>query len=196
MTVWPGDPEFSLEPDSRMLDGASCNTSVLRLSTHTGTHCDAPWHFIDGGQRLHEVDTSVFFGEAAVIACSGVDTVHADDLGPGPLPERILLRTRNSEFAPDTPFRKDFTGVAEDAARRIAEEGVRLAGIDYLSIAPYKASGPTHRILLENGVFIVEGLLLGDVAPGTYPFVVLPLPVRGADGAPCRAFIGLREDSE
>lgn len=195
MTVWPGDPEFSLEPGSRISAGDSCNTSVIRLSTHTGTHCDAPWHFLDEGQRLHEVDTSVFFGEAALIACPGVDVVHADDLGPDPLPERILLRTSNSDFPPDAPFRTGFTGVAGDAARRMVEEGVRLVGVDYLSVAPFKASGPTHRVLLESQVFIVEGLLLDGIAPGVYPFVVLPLPLHGADGAPCRAFIGVCGDS-
>ena len=190
MTVWPGDVEFAFTPAGRIAEGAPCNTSVITTPTHVGTHCDAPWHFEPEGKRLHEVDTQLYFGEARLIEVSEVDVIRADDLGTAPLPPRVLLKTRNAQWEPNTPFHTDYTGVAPDAAQRLVDEGVRLVGIDYLSVAPYKDSGPTHHILLQNEVFVVEGLVLRDFGPGIYQFVVLPMPIWGADGAPCRAFIG------
>ena len=191
MTVWPGDPPVSFAANSRISAGDSCNTSVLSLNTHTGTHCDAPWHFMEEGKRLDEIDPAVYFGEARVIDCGDVATIHADDLGPGPLPARILLKTRNRHIPVNGPFVDSFAAVEEDAALRLVTERVRLVGIDYLSIAPFGNSRPTHEILLDAEVFVVEGLLLKDIAPGAYPFIVLPLPIAGADGAPCRAFLGM-----
>lgn len=192
MTVWPGDRPFSFEPASRTSDGDSCNTSYIALPTHAGTHCDAPWHFMEDGKKLDAVDSAVFFGPARLIACPEVDTVHAADLGAGPLPARIILQTRNAAIPYDAPFQENFVGVAEDAARRMVAEGVRMVGVDYLSVAPYKEARPTHEVLLGNEVFVVEGLRLGGFAPGDYEFVVLPMHLAGADGAPCRAFLGMR----
>jgi arylformamidase len=192
-TVWPGDDPVRFEPASRIAEGASCNTSTLTVPSHCGTHCDAPWHFEDGGKKLHEVDPQVFFGEAMVIELLDLDLIHADDLGPDPLPPRILLKTRNGAHPVNAPFNTAFVAVAPDAAQRMVDEGVRLIGVDYLSVAPYKDSGPTHHILLRNEVFIVEGLCLRDIPAGTWPFTVLPMPLQDADGAPCRAFIGLPE---
>jgi len=190
-TVWPGDDPVRIEAASRIAEGASCNTSTVTLPSHTGTHCDAPWHFEDGGKTLHEVDFQRFFGEATVMDLRGRDRVGADDLGPAPLPPRILLKTDNEKHPVNGPFNTNFVAVAPDAAQRMADEGVTLVGIDYLSIAPYKDAGPTHHILLQNEVFVVEGLCLHGVEAGIYPFTVLPLPLHGLDGAPCRAFIGL-----
>ena len=190
-TVWPGDDPVRFTASSRIADGASCNTSSLTVPSHCGTHCDAPWHFEDGGKKLHEVDFQVFFGDATVFELLEADVIHADDLGPAPLPPRILLKTRNGDHPVNGPFNTGFVAVAPDAARRMVDEGVRLVGVDYLSVAPYKDAGPTHHILLENEVFIVEGLCLRDIPAGTFPFTVLPMPLHDADGAPCRAFIGL-----
>lgn len=192
-TVWPGDSPVRLVADTRIASGDSCNTSNITLPTHTGTHCDAPWHFEDGGKRLHEIDPQVYFGDATVIHLPEADRITAADLGEAPLPPRVLFKTRNSDFTVNGPFNTNFVALAPDAAQRLVDDGVRLVGIDYLSIAPWKNSGPTHHILLENDVFVVEGLCLREVPPGTFPFVVLPMPIHGADGAPCRAFIGLPE---
>lgn len=193
-TVWPGDPPFELAPASRIGSGGSCNTSRLSLSTHTGTHVDAPWHFIDDGLRLDEIDAGVFFGEATLLEAPGVSAVTASDLGPGPLPRRILIKTDNSNIPFAAPFNRDFVALAADAAQRLADEHVRLVGIDYLSVAPFKQPGhDTHRILLGHNILAVEGLRLGGLGAGPCWFVVLPLHVVGADGAPCRAFVGLEE---
>ena len=189
MTVWPGDPPFQFEPGARIAQGASCNTSVITCSTHTGTHCDAPWHFEDGGKRLDEVDTDLFFGDALLLEILDAAVISAPDLPAEQLPPRVLFKTDNSKRPPDAPFKEDFVALDAGAAQRLVDDGVRLVGIDSLSIAPRGASRPTHHILLANNVLVVEGLLLRDFQPGTYPFVVLPLPLANADGAPCRAFL-------
>jgi len=189
MTVWPGDPEFTFEPFSSMAEGASCNMSRMTLGTHTGTHCDAPWHFLEPGKTLDQLDPSVYFGRALVIEVKGTDHVRGADLPVEPLPDRVLFKTPNSDLPVDGKFDPAFVALAEDAAERLVKDGVRLVGIDYLSIAPKGNSGPVHRILLGKGVFVVEGLRLVGIAPGLYDFIVLPLPVVGADGAPCRAFL-------
>lgn len=191
ITVWPGDAGVTIEPGGRIATGGHSNTSRINCGTHTGTHCDAPWHFEDDGKRLDQVDFQVFFGDALVVDHPHERHIVRDDLPAGPLPPRILFKTRNSGIPIDGVFREDYIGIEEDAARRMVDEGVRLAGIDYLSVAPFERPDPTHHVLLRNEVFIVEGLRLGDVPPGTHPFVVLPMPIAEADGAPCRAFVGL-----
>lgn len=192
MTVWPGDPEFQFLPDARIAQHASCNTSILSFSTHAGTHCDAPWHFEENGRKLHEIDPAIFFGEALVMEFPKTDLIRERDLGKKTLPPRLLFKTRNSGYPIDAPFNTHFVGISPEAAQRVVDDGVRLVGVDYLSVAPYKQPGQaTHHILLKNNVFVVEGLRLNGIPPGIHPFVVLPLPVMDADGAPCRAFIGV-----
>lgn len=189
MTVWPGDPKFSFTPAARMADGASCNVSHIAMSTHTGTHCDAPWHFVDDAATLDQVDTQVFIGEALVIDLPEVELVRASDLPATALPDRVLFKTRNSAIPMDGAFDRSFVALDEDAAERLVADGVKLVGIDYLSIAPFGKGTPVHKILLGAGIFVVEGLRLAGVGAGVYDFIVLPLPIIGADGSPCRAFI-------
>jgi len=192
MTVWPGDPPFEFVPVTRIEKGDSSNTSRLALCTHTGTHIDAPWHFEENGLRLDQIDPQVFFGEAMLIDVGNVDIVTAKDLGTERLPSRILIKTRNSEHAPDGPFRQDYVALSYDAAQRLADEGAQLVGVDGLSVAPYRQPGQeTHHRLLRSGVVVVEGLCLSEFRQGVYPFVVLPLSLEGADGSPCRAFLGM-----
>lgn len=191
MTVWPGDPEFEFTPVARVADGAGANVSRLSMSTHIGTHVDAPWHFEENGKRLHEVDSAIFFGKALVLDIPNVDLVTADHLGDTPLPPRVLIKTRNSIWPVNESFRKDFVALAPDAADRLVSDGVKLIGVDYYSVAPFKQPGqPTHHILLKNDVLVIEGLRLAEFDSGMYWFTVLPLALVGADGAPCRAFIG------
>ena len=189
MTVWPGDPEFHFEPVARIASGSSCNLSLLSLSAHSGTHCDAPWHFVEDGKKLDEVDPSVFFGRALLIDLRGVESIHAADLPAAPLPPRILFRTRNSDVPANAPFDTGFVAIEADAAARIVADGVRMVGVDALSVAPYKRSEETHRVLLGAGVFVVEGLRLERFEAGAHECIVLPMHITGADGAPCRAFM-------
>jgi len=196
MTVWPGDPPFTLSPLERVSEGAVCNTSLLSMGTHTGTHIDAPWHYDDRGPKLNEVDTDLFFGPVRVLELAEVGMIRAEDLGAEPLAKRMLLKTRNSAFPVNSSFRKNYAAVEADAAERIVSEGVQLLGVDYLSVEPYvQANSETHRRLLHGGVLVVEGLCLQGIEAGDYQFVVLPLPIHGVDGAPCRAFLGSRSQS-
>lgn len=195
MAVWPGDPPFRFMPAERIAAGASCNTSRVDIATHCGTHIDAPWHFEEDGERLDEVDTALFFGEAQLIEVDTPGEVCADDLGPAPLLPRVLVKTRNSDFPVDEVFRTDYAAFSADAAQRLVDEGVKLVGIDYLSVAPYQQPGQvTHHTLLGHGVVAVEGLRLKGFAPGRYWCTILPLALAGADGAPCRAFLARKEN--
>ena len=189
LTVWPGDAAYEFVPSSRIADGEICNVSKFAMSTHAGTHVDAPWHFEDDGKKLHEVETDVFFGPARVIEARGLREVSAKALGAGALPTRMLLKTDNSSRPHDAPFTQDYVALTPDAARRIVDEGVRLVGVDYLSVAPFADPETVHHILLRAGVFIVEGLRLAAIDQGALEFVVLPLALVGADGAPARAFV-------
>ncbi|HOK09051.1 MAG TPA: cyclase family protein [Candidatus Hydrogenedens sp.] len=191
MTVWPGDLNFSFEPDRRISNGANANTSFLHMSTHTGTHCDAPWHFVDNGKKLHEIDPSIYFGQVQVIEWKYDEHINAERLKGIELLPRVLFKTKNSTLPTNGDFFTNFLALLPDTAQLLVDKGVRLVGIDYLSIAPYRQSKPTHEILLKNNVFIVEGLRLERIPEGIYEFVVLPLAIVDSDGAPCRAFINL-----
>ena len=188
MTVWPGDAGFHFEPTVRMAAGAPYNLSTLTLSAHTGTHCDAPWHFLDDGKKLDEVDPALFFGRALLLDMHDVETIHAADLPQTPLPPRVLFRTRNSDRPADAPFDPGYVGIETDAAARMVADGVRMVGFDGPSVGPYRCIEASHRILLGADVFIVENLRLAQFEAGEYEFIVMPMRLVGADGAPCRAF--------
>lgn len=195
MTVWPGDPPFEFIAQRRIATGDKCNTSLLKLSTHIGTHIDAPWHFENAGARVPAIDPELFFGIALLIDLPNVKRIDAGMLPDGPLPPRVLFKTRNSDFPDDAPFQTDFTAIEPGAAQQLVSHGVRLVGVDYLSVAPYKEpDAATHHRLLESGVLVVEGLRLRGLRGGLCTFVVLPLLIEDADGAPCRAFVSNEEE--
>lgn len=191
MVCWPGDPEFELRAVSSLSKGDGSNVAWLGLTTHTGTHVDAPRHIVPDGARLDELNPSVFFGPARVLDLRAAGPrLQASDFGEAPLPARLLLKTANSMLVDRREFDPDFTALSPGAAARLVDEQVQLVGMDYLSIAPAgEDCEAVHRILLEAGVLIVEGLDLRGAVAGPCEFVVLPLAVRHGDGAPCRAFI-------
>lgn len=191
MVCWPGDPKFELRAVSSLSKGDGSNVAWLGLSTHTGTHVDAPRHIVPDGARLDELNPSVFFGPARVLDLRAAGPrLQASDFGEAPLPARLLLKTANSMLVDRREFDPDFTALSPGAAARLVDEQVQLVGMDYLSIAPAgEDCEAVHRILLEAGVLIVEGLDLRGAVAGPCEFVVLPLAVRHGDGAPCRAFI-------
>lgn len=197
MPLWPGDPPTEVAPVARVASGEGANVSRLALGTHSGTHCDPPRHFDDAGRAADELDLDALVGPAWVADLGHVRySIGASDLAAAGVPAgtaRLLLKTRNSHHwaRGDAAFDPDFVGVAPDGARWLIERGVRLVGIDYLSIERYDAPPdfPTHRLLLAAGVVIVETLNLAAVAPGSYTLVFLPLKVAGGDGAPGRALL-------
>jgi arylformamidase len=195
MPVWPGDPTVILEKVASMDAGDHDNVSRLACSVHTGTHVDAPHHFLNDHRTVESLALDVLTGLAEVIQIADdVDVVTADKLNKAsirPGTARLLIKTRNSKLWTfgDKKFDQDFVGISNDGAEWIVERGIKLVGIDYLSIAPYKKSIPTHQILLRPGIIILEGLNLGAVSPGLYELYCLPLKLAGSDGAPARAIL-------
>jgi arylformamidase len=182
MVTYPGDPMVKLERVSAIADGAVANISRLDFGVHTGTHVDAPLHFIDGAPGTDQLPLDVLVGPARVIEATSLD---AEGLAETELAERVLLKTSNSELWSRDDFADDFVSLTEDGARLLVERGVRLIGIDYLSVGDEGA----HHALLEAGVVAIEGLDLRGVDPGDYQLVCAPLKLVGSDGAPARVFL-------
>lgn len=192
--TWPGDPKFYMERFDKIEAGAQTNTTRLEMSAHTGTHVDAPYHFINHGKGVDQLSLKVLTGRVYVLHLPEVDVVTAADLERADIPprtRRLLIRTRNSEYWAKgvNEFQTDFVALTADAAEYLVKRGVKLIGVDYLSVAPYEQSRPTHEILLRANVIIVEGLNLAEVAQGRYMLYCLPLKLKGADGAPARAIL-------
>jgi arylformamidase len=194
MPVWPGDPPVTLERVKRIADGANANVSHLACSVHTGTHVDAPVHFIDGAPSVDMLSLKVLTGRAYVVELRRAEVVDAATLEASDIPprtRRILFKTRNSATwaRQEKEFQSDFVAVDASGAEWLVRKGVQLVGVDYLSVAPYGSSRPTHRALLEAGVVIVEGLNLSQVSRGRYTLYCLPLKLVGSDGAPARVIL-------
>ena len=193
MIVYDGDPEVRIERVTDIGRGDLANVSRVELGSHTGTHVDAPRHFIDGAPGADELPPGALVGPALVAdarALPGdIDAAALAAMALPPGTERVLFRTHDGELWDRGAFTRDFAGVAADAARELVAAGLRLVGIDYLSIAPSADPAPTHRVLLEAGVVIVEGLDLRAAAPGAYELICLPLRLEGADGTPARALL-------
>lgn len=192
MHVYPGDPVPRVDAVRRIAAGDPCNLSLLSMGSHTGTHVDAPYHFLADGPRLGEVPLDRMVGGALVADLRGRAAVDAAALGGVPLePGDILLcLTDNSERWASPEFRHDFTYLTEDAAAWLVARGVRAVGMDYLSIERFGSPDfPVHHRLLGAGVFVIEGLDLRAVEPGRYTLVCLPLKFPDLDGAPARAVL-------
>lgn len=196
MLTWPSDPGVSIAPASRISAGKAANVSELHCGTHTGTHIDPPLHFLDGGTPIDRIPLDALMGPAVVADLTSVKS----DIGPeeleslslAPGVERLLFHTRNSEFwREESPeFTEDYVAVTADGATWLVEHGIRLVGIDYLSVERRGTPGhPTHMTLLSAGVVIVEGMNLDGVDPGDYSLVCLPLKIVDGDGGPARALL-------
>jgi arylformamidase len=194
LVVWPGDPPIRITQPSHLDRGDIATVSRLDVGAHTGTHVDAPAHFVQGGLGVDSFDLDLLVGPALVVHAPEAELLSASVLQALAIPrgtERVLFHTRNSDrwARGEDEFWTDYVGISDDGARWLIERGVRLVGIDYLSIAPYEELVPPHRTLLGAGVIVVEGLDLSGVAPGVYRLVCLPLKVVGGDGAPARAIL-------
>jgi len=189
MHVYDGNPGFRLELVSSIAAGANANVSRLDLGVHSGTHVDAPRHFIDGGAGTESLDLGTLIGPAHVVdATAARGDLDAEALGSVAFPSdltRILLKTSNSQLWSRGSFTRDFVRLTGSGARFLIERGVRLVGIDYLSIGDAEA----HQELLAAGVIALEGLDLLEVDPGEYELICLPLRLEGSDGAPARAIL-------
>jgi len=194
MPVWPGDPAVLMQRVIKIEEGDNANVTHVSLSAHTGTHVDAPFHFLSDGNTLEKVPLNLMMGRVYVLHLPDVDLITADVLkvsGIPPRTRRVLFRTRNSEIwaRGERNFQTDFVALSPDGAQYLVQRGVKLVGIDYLSIAPYQQSRPTHEILLKAGVLILEGINLIEIVQGRYTLYCLPLNLQGVDGAPARAIL-------
>src|SRR6266513_1220040 len=190
MPVWPDEPGPELTPRSQISAGDPANVTSLCLGSHTGTHVDAPRHFINEGKTVEALPLESHCGPARVLQIDDATSVKRRHLEPHRGVERVLLQTRNGSLWNKDGFQKDFVFLEADAADWLVEQRVRLVGIDYLSIEQFHSIDyHTHHALLGAGIVIVEGLDLRRVAPGDYTLWCLPLKVAGADGAPCRAVL-------
>jgi arylformamidase len=190
--TYPGNTPFDLEPIKRLARGDSSNVSSIHMSAHAGTHVDAPRHYFDAGAGTESLALDILFGRARVVEVASRSGVTAEDLAGLDLSEdvRVLIKTRNSQLWGSADFRPDYVGLTESAARHLVSRGIRLVGVDYLSVEKYKTPGaPAHHVLLSAGTIVVEGLNLGEVEPGIYDLYCLPLRIVGSDGAPARVVL-------
>ena len=193
--IYKGDPGVEINSFKSMAAGSSANVSQIAFGVHTGTHVDAPNHFIDGAKRVHELDPQKLIGPCRVIEVpNDVVAIEPEHIGDISGVERVIFKTRNSAFwsEPELGFRTDFTYLTPPTAKLLVENGVVLVGIDYLSIEKSGSFGhPVHITFLEKEVVILEGVDLREVPAGDYELMCMPLKYDGAtgDGAPARTFL-------
>ena len=193
MVVWPGDAPFERSSTLEIANGNPCNLSQISTTAHVGTHMDAPRHYLPGAAGMETMPIAAAVGPARVIEIADPEVIRASELEPYRLAkgERVLFKTRNSERCWKTDhFQKKYIYIEPQTAHYLAERGVQTVGVDYLSVGGFESGGPeTHRILLQAGIWIIEGLVLQNVEPGEYELVCLPLKIIGGDGAPARAVL-------
>jgi arylformamidase len=193
MPVYPGERQPAFEPSKQISRGDEANVTMITFGSHTGTHIDAPHHFLSGRETVDQVPLDALVGPALVVELPAAREIGAADLrslGIGEATERLLIKTRNSLFMVDDRFHADYAYLNVEAARWLVTRGIRLVGIDYLSVEKMHAERyEVHETLLEAGVVIVEGVDLRQVVPNPYFLVCLPLKIEGCDGAPARAVL-------
>lgn len=194
MVHWPGDPAVQIRHISDINRGDICNVSHLSMGSHTGTHMDAPFHFLQGGKGLDDMPLDTAAGLARVIAIRDSKSISTDELRAYKIRagERILFKTKNSARCwKINRFIKDFISISPGAAHFLAQRHVKMVGVDYLSVGSYSEDNgfEVHSVLLEAGIWILEGLNLSNVLPGAYELLCLPLRISSSDGAPARAIL-------
>ncbi len=195
LPVWPGGPAIVLEQVESMDRGAHANVTRLGMSVHTGTHVDAPHHFLNDHCTVEQLPLDILTGRCFVLDLTSIEGhVNGKVLENSNIPKRtlrLLIKTGNSAHwrAGDKDFFPGFQGITEDGAEWLVDKGIKLIGIDYLSVAPYKQSVPTHTVLLNAGIIALEGVDLSLVKQGEYELYCLPLKLIGADGAPARVIL-------
>jgi arylformamidase len=193
MPHWPDNPPIVMQRAMEIVRGHACNLSHVAMGVHTGTHIDAPVHFIHQAAGVDEMPLAAAMGPARVIEITDPREITAGELRGHSLAagERVLFRTSNSPRCWQADrFVEDFVYISEQAAEHLAEIRVRTVGVDYLSVGGYHADGAKiHRILLSAGIWIIEGLDLSAVSAGRYEMICLPVKLHGSDGAPARALL-------
>jgi arylformamidase len=193
--TFPGDPRFQMEFTHRIEDGQPYNVGRITMGTHSGTHVDAPYHFLADGATVDQLPLEMLLGKARVVEVTAREKIERADLEALDLRDdlRVLLKTRMSGQMRSPQFQEDFVYLTPDAAIYLVQAGIKLVGIDYLSVEQFGSHDfPAHHALLGAGVVIIEGLDLSQVEAGDYEMVCLPLRIAGADGSPARVVLRTR----
>lgn len=190
IAVWPGDTPFSFDVNWTIEQSGSVNVGKLTMSTHTGTHVDAPFHFEKNGMTMEQAPLDVYVGPARVIDMSGVPVITKDELLKHDLSGVVRLLIKTNSWSDTTQFPSTITYIAPDAAAYFGELGVRLVGLDVPSVDPVDSKElPAHHALAASHVYILEGAVLADVPVGDYELIALPLKITGGDASPVRAIL-------
>jgi len=192
MVTWPGDSGVSFKRNLQISNGDNCNVSSVNMGLHSGTHIDAPLHFIDKAKDISSLDLSRFLGFVKVFELASQKCITFDDIKDLQINEGdiVFFKTSNSQLPEGTAFYEDFIYIHSFAAEYLVEKKIKTLGVDYLSIDSYHAeTAPAHKMLLSNNIGIIESLCLSAVDEGTYFFSCLPLCIEGADGSPARAVL-------
>jgi arylformamidase len=193
MVHWPNDPPVRIKRVKDIEQGAKVTLSMISMGVHSGTHVDAPIHFIRKGKGIDCIPIETLVGRARVIEIKDPESIKLEELERHRIRrgERILFKTRNSlHIWQKNEFVEDFVFISDAAADLLADSGIRLVGVDYLSVGSFKYGGNyVHKTLLGGGVWAIEGLNLSNVKPGEYDLICLPLKIVAGDGAPARAII-------
>jgi arylformamidase len=193
LPIYPGDPEIKITRTHSLEKGDIARVSHLSFNTHIGTHIDPPAHFVMDGKTLDHIPLDLLIGPARVIDVGDVDSIGPENLERTDLDSvtRLIFKTRNSRFWRESnEFRKDFVYLEPEGAELLVKLGIKLVGIDYLSIEKFNFDKPaTHWTLLGNNIIIVEGLDLSEVPPGDYELICLPLKIKDGDGGPARVVL-------
>jgi len=190
---WPGDPEVIIGRMLKMERGDNCNVSTISMSSHTGTHVDAPYHFIEKGDGIHDMAFTTMIGKARVIEIKDRHCIKPEELKPNKIQkgERVIFKTKNSARCWNVDkFVEDFVYLSTESVKYLVNKRVRTIGVDYLSVGGYnKNIDEVHKLLLGAGIWIIEGLDLSRVRQGDYDLICLPLNIINGDGAPARAIL-------
>lgn len=194
MPTWPGSVGFRAEQTRGFEKGDAVNVTRLDMDVHAGTHVEAPLHYIHEAAALDTIPLDTFIGPAYVADLRAADAIGPEELTAASIPnlvDRLLLRTRNSALwaVQSQGFREDYVALTLSGARWVADRGIRLLGIDYLSVQRFGDDPETHRTLMRAGVAILEGIDLSAVQPGPYWLSCLPLKLIGTEAAPARAVL-------
>jgi len=192
MTVWPGDEGVLVECTGSIANGYASNTSRIHAGVHTGTHVDAPFHFIDGGKRIDQLDISLFTGNVTVIDVKDENLITRRILQDNSLDgcKAVFFKTWYSNKTLNEPFDRNYPGLDPDAAEYLVKAGIRVVGTDALSVERYESDDfVVHKTLLRNEILVVEGLCLKEITPGKYKYICMPMLIEGSDGAPARVML-------
>ncbi len=186
---WVTATPFELVDRRRMQRGDHNNSSSVNMSVHSGTHMDAPFHFVPDGAAIDQLPLDLFIGPVLVHEVVSHRYITGEHVAAVPPGERILFKTGNSELLRRAEYDPDFTAFSVEAAQALVAKGYRLVGLDYLSVAHADEQVPVHRAFLDHGLALLEGVDLTDIRPGRYELICFPVCIAGADGAPCRAVL-------